>query len=148
MLRSIPCMWWVTTEGIEVFDLIVPDSVKTKHLKNVFMLKNTQLVFLLQGFVLADFHCCWWPTSKYEGLGALLSSVGSVRNPCAEALRQTQVRLPAWVPLPRVTPPLLPCFLSHSSAILSIKPEKGQKKYEALTALEGQLWTWRAPWSI
>ena len=31
------------------------------------------------------------------------------------------------VPLLRVTPPLLLCFLSHSSTILSIKPEKGQK---------------------
>ena len=58
-----------------------------------------------------------------------LSSV-SARDPCAEALQRTQVRLPAWVPLLRVTPPLLPCFLSHSSAVLSIiKPEKAKKNH-------------------
>ena len=54
-----------------------------------------------------------------------LSSVSSARDPCAEALQRTRVRLPAWFPLLRVTPPLLPCFLSHSSAVLSIiKPKK------------------------
>ena len=51
------------------------------------------------------------------------------------SLQRTWVRLPAWVPLPRVTPPLLPSFLSHSSAILSIKPEKGQKNMKLLLPL-------------
>ena len=60
-------------------------------------------------------------------MGAPLSPVGSVCDPCAEALQRTWVRLPAQVPLLRVTPPLLPGFLSHSSAILSIKPEKAKK---------------------
>ena len=50
------------------------------------------------------------------------------RDPCAEALQRTRVRLPARVPLLRVTPRLLPCFLSNSSAVLSkIKPEKAKK---------------------
>ena len=44
--------------------------------------------------------------------------------------QRTRVRLPALVPLLRVTPPLLPCFLSHSSAILSIKPEKAKKIFK------------------
>ena len=52
--------------------------------------------------------------------GVPLSSVGSARNPCAEALHR--------VPLLRVTPLLLPCFLSHSSALLSVKPEKVKNK--------------------
>ena len=64
---------------------------------------------------------------KMQIMGAPLSSVGSVCDPCAEALQRTWVRLPAQVPLLRVTPPLLPGFLSHSSAILSIKPEKAKK---------------------
>ena len=59
--------------------------------------------------------------------GAPHSSVGSVRDPCAEALQRTRVRLPARVPLLRVTPRLLPCFLSTSPAVLSIKPEKAKK---------------------
>ena len=54
--------------------------------------------------------------------------VGSARDPCAEALQQTRARHQARVALLHVTPPLLPCFLSHSSAILSIKPEK--KKFK------------------
>ena len=62
--------------------------------------------------------------------GALLSSVGSARDPCAEALQQSWARLRARVPSLRVTPPLLPCSLSHSSAILSIKPEKAKKIYK------------------
>ena len=67
-----------------------------------------------------------WGYIKKSYHGVPLSSV-SARDPCAEALQRTQVRLPAWVPLLRVTPPLLPCFLSHSSAVLSIiKPEKAK----------------------
>ena len=31
------------------------------------------------------------------------------------------------VPFLHVTPPVLPCFLSHSSAILSIKPDRAKK---------------------
>ena len=52
------------------------------------------------------------------------SVVGSVGT---EALQRTRVRLPARVPLLRVTPRLLPCFLSNSSAVLSNKARKGQK---------------------
>ena len=47
--------------------------------------------------------------------GAPLSSVGSVRDPCAEALQWTRVQLLARVPLLRVTLSLLPCFLSQLS---------------------------------
>ena len=43
------------------------------------------------------------------------SSVGSARGPCAEALQL------------RVTPRLLPCFLSNPSAVLTNKARKGQK---------------------
>ena len=60
--------------------------------------------------------------------GVLFSSVGHAGIPCAEALQRTRVWLRARVPLLCVTPPLSPCFLSHSSAILSIKPERPQKK--------------------
>ena len=49
-------------------------------------------------------------------------------DPCPEALQRTRVQLPACVPLLRVTPPLLPCFLSHSSAVLSIRPKNTLKK--------------------
>ena len=44
-------------------------------------------------------------------------------------LSWTRVKVPAWVPLLHITPPLLPCFLSRSWAILSIKPEKAKKIY-------------------
>ena len=50
---------------------------------------------------------------KYIRNGTPFSSVGRTRVPCAEALQRTRVRLPAWVPLLRVTPPLSPCFLSY-----------------------------------
>ena len=67
---------------------------------------------------------------KSMNLGVLLSSVGSVRDPCAEALQWTWVRLSARVLLLCVTPPLLPCFLSHCSTVLSVnEARKGQKKY-------------------
>ena len=62
------------------------------------------------------------------------------RDPCAKALQRTWVRLPARVPLLRVTPPLLPCFLSHSSAVLSIKPEKKKTKKRS-----GMLKKWKMP---
>ena len=68
-------------------------------------------------------------------LGAPLSSVGSARDPCAEALQRTRARLLAQVPLLCVTPPLLPRFLSHSSAVLSIKPEKAKKKRQLYISL-------------
>ena len=64
--------------------------------------------------------------SKTPGDGAPLSSVGSARNLCAEALQRTRVRVLAWDPLLCVTPPLLPCFLSRSSAVLSEKAKKGK----------------------
>ena len=55
--------------------------------------------------------------SKSLLCGAPFSSVGRARVLCAEALQRTWVRLPAWVPLLRVTPVI-------SSAVLSIKPLK------------------------
>ena len=45
---------------------------------------------------------------------------------------------PGPVPLLRVAPPLLPCFLSHSSAVLSIiKPEKAKKKKKRVNTKAG-----------
>ena len=61
---------------------------------------------------------------KNTNAGVLLSSVCSARDPCAKALQR--------VPLLRVTPPLLPCFLSHSSSCTINKAEKAQKKKKKL----------------
>ena len=76
-------------------------------------------------------HDSLYLQAKHEGKAtkctstvAPLSSVGSARDPCAEALQRTRVRLPARVHLLLVTPPLSPCFLSHSSAVLSEKDQK------------------------
>ena len=49
------------------------------------------------------------------------------RDPCAEALQRTRVQLLAWVPLLRVTSPLLPCFLSHSSAVNTVNKARKRK---------------------
>ena len=59
-------------------------------------------------------------------VGVLLSLVGSTRDPGAETLQWTRVRLLAQVPLLRVTPPLLPCFLTLFSCPVN-KARKGQK---------------------
>lgn len=59
-------------------------------------------------------------------VGAQFGSVGGAPVPCAEALRQTWVRLTTWVPLLSVAPPLS-LFPVMSSAVLSIKPSKGPK---------------------
>ena len=53
--------------------------------------------------------------------GAPFGSVGRARVPCAEALQRTWVRLPAWVPLLRVT-------LSLSCHIFSCSIIRGQKE--------------------
>ena len=54
------------------------------------------------------------------------------RDPCAEALQRTRVRLPARVPLLRVTPRLLPCFLSKLFSCTVNKAEKRPKKKTCL----------------
>ena len=61
--------------------------------------------------------------SKLLTLGCRLAR-SVARDPCAEALQRTRVRLLARVPLMHVTPPLLPCFLSHSSAVSKHKLDK------------------------
>ena len=48
---------------------------------------------------------------RYRFGWAPLSSVASMCDPCAEALQWTRVRLPAQVPMLRVTPPLFPVTL-------------------------------------
>ena len=74
---------------------------------------------------------CWRKHEKQ----APLNLVGSSCDPCAKALQRTRVRLLAWVPLLRVTPPLLPCFLSHSSSYTVNKARKGQKKKESTRSI-------------
>ena len=56
-------------------------------------------------FMLVDNQTCVKKHNKNASLGAPCSSVGTARAPCSEALQWTRVRLPAWVPLVRVSPP-------------------------------------------
>ena len=68
-----------------------------------------------------------WPENvlKTNYNGAPFSSVGRSRVPCAEALQRTWVRLPTWVPLLCVTPPL---SLPVSCHIFSCSVNKAIKK--------------------
>ena len=59
--------------------------------------------------------------------GAPFSTVGRARAPCAKALQWTLVRLPAWVPLLRVTPPLSPPVSCHIFSWPINKAIKSQK---------------------
>ena len=105
-----------------------PDFIEEEVNKPVKSCKDAAVLFFSTSMgkkgIMLYLRCDFLKTRQH---GAPLSSVGSACDPCAEALQWSWVRLPAWVPLLRVTPPLLPCFLSHSSAVLSIKPQKTKK---------------------
>ena len=62
-----------------------------------------------------------------ENGGRRLAGLAAYSDSCAEALQLIRARVLARVLLLHITPPLLPCLLSHSSAVLSIKPEKRPK---------------------
>ena len=74
-------------------------------------------------------------------------------DPCAEALQRTWVGLPARVPLLRVTPPLLPCFLSRSSDKKLFRQKKYFQKKNQTSKTQKKslkvdfLWVWTVCWT-
>ena len=111
------------------------DSSLLTGVNQTFLTLRLTWTFWLTSWLTKDFSQLAWGlalrdlvwTIRIDLWRALLSSVGSAR-PMWWGSAADQGLTPGLGPLLLVTPPLSPCFLSHSSAVLSIKPKKYLKK--------------------
>ena len=111
------------------------DSSLLTGVNQTFLTLRLTWTFWLTSWLTKDFSQLAWGlalrdlvwTIRIDLWRALLSSVGSARPMCWGSAAD-QGLTPGLGPLLLVTPPLSPCFLSHSSAVLSIKPKKYLKK--------------------